>query len=129
MTKEEADKIFKCWQEYMEIAGKLKKLFAVVPESFLPYPADTIIEALTIIEKDFLDSGNEEASKTIQGTMILWLSPYITEFGFYNTKINDEEAIRLMKRQLDQIEKNPEWIKEIAKSLKETQDSWIKSRG
>ena len=129
MTKEEARIIFKSWQDYVEIADKLHKLFCQVPESFLPYPVHTLEEALNITAKDYFDSGNKEMSETIQRTMALYLTPYyFTESGVTGIKFTDEESIELMKRKLDLIENNPELKKAIVKSLKETQDSWIKSR-
>ena len=129
MTKEDAGIIYQSWQNYMEIAEKLSCLMLSVPESFLPYPVDALEEALNIIAKDFFDSGNKEMSETIQRTMALYLTPYyFTESGVTGIKITDEESIELMKRKLDLIEKNPELKKAIVKSLKETQDNWIKSR-
>ena len=129
MTKEEARIIFKSWQDYIEIADKLSKIFSVVPESFLPYPVDTLEEALNITAKDFFDSGDKKMSNNIQELMPSHLAPYyFTESGVTGIKIKDEEAIEWMKRELDLIEKNPELKKTIVKSLKETQDNWIKSR-
>ena len=49
---------------------------------------------------------------------------------FFNEKrvIKDEDAITNMKKMLDLIEQNPELKKALVKKLKESQDSWIKSR-
>src|SRR4030042_4110955 len=102
MTKEEARKIFKSWQDYMEIADKLHKLFCHVPESFLPYPVDTLEEALNITAKDYFDSGDKEMSENIQRTMSYYLTSfYFTESGVTGSKITDEGSIESMKRELD----------------------------
>jgi hypothetical protein len=118
MTKEEAWIIFKSWQEYMEIADKFDKLMLPVPTSFLPYPYETLEEALNIVAKDYFDSGDIERSKIIQSTIAAYL---------WSVK-SDEEAITQMKKTIDLIEQNPELKKTLLKSLKECQDSWIKSR-
>lgn len=124
MTKEEARIIFKSWQDYQEIADKFLKFMLRVPESFLPYPADTLNEALNIIAKDYFDSGDKEKSEVIKNNMSYYLSPFFNEKGV----IKDEEAITNMKKMLDLIEQSPKLKKAIIKSLKESQDSWIKSR-
>ena len=62
MTKEEARIIFKSWQDYQEIGDRFLSFMLRVPESFLPYPADTLEEALNIIAKDYFDSGDKETS-------------------------------------------------------------------
>jgi hypothetical protein len=118
MTKEEAWIIFESWQKYMEFADKFSKLMLTVPESFLPYPYDTLEEALNIIAKDYFDSGDAERSKIIQSTMASYL---------FSVK-SDDEAITQMKKTIDLIEQNPELKKKILKSLKDCQESWIKSR-
>jgi hypothetical protein len=123
MTKEEAGIIYKSWQNYMEIADKFSRLMLPVPESFLPYPADTLEEALKITAKDLFDSGDKGASETIQGSMG-YLAPFFNKKGV----IKDEEAITNMKKMLDLIEQSPELKKALLLKLKESQDSWIKSR-
>jgi len=124
MTINEAQVIFKSWQDYMEIADKFSRLMLPVPESFLPYPADVLEEALIIIAKYYFDSGNKKMSENIKRTMSLYLPPF-SETGARRT---DEEAITDMKKMLDLIEQDPKLKKALLKSLKESQDSWIKSR-
>ena len=118
MTKEDAWIIFESWQKYMEFADKFSKLMLTIPASFLPYPSDTLEEALNIIAKDYFDSGDIERSKIIQSTIAAYL---------WSVK-NDDEAITKMKKTIDLIEQNPELKKTLLKSLKECQDNWIKSR-
>lgn len=117
MTNQEAEKIFKEWQGYVEIADKLSKIFTVIPESFLPYPLETMEEALNIIAKKYFDSGNKEISRSIQETMFLWL----------NCK-EDGEALISMKEKLDLILNDPE-LKEIhLENLQTSRDSWLESK-
>jgi hypothetical protein len=126
MTMEEARVIFKIWQDYMEIADKFSRFMLTVPESFLPYPVNTLEKALNIIAKDYFDSGDKETSKVIQTTMASYLTPFYDNKG--ENVISDEEAITRMKKMLDLIEQNPDLKKALLKSLKECQDNWIKSR-
>lgn len=118
MTSEEANKIFKSWQEYMEIADKLDKLFAQLPESFLPYPSDILEEALNIVAKRYFDAGNKKMSETIQHTMSAFLS--------LHTK--DEEALVSMNQGLKLILDNPELKKTYLEKLEECRDSWLKKK-
>ena len=71
MTIAEAKIIYDSWINYMEIASKFAALMFLVPESFLPYPADTIEEALTIIANEFLNCGDKEASEKLLNNMSL----------------------------------------------------------
>jgi hypothetical protein len=117
MTAQEAEKIFKEWQGYVEIADKLSKIFTVVPESFLPYPLETMEEALNITAKKCFDSGNREMAKSIQETMALWL----------NCK-KDEEALILMKKELDLVLSNQDLKEAYLQNLKTSKDSWLETK-
>jgi hypothetical protein len=127
MTIDEAKKIFNVWKEYIEIAEKLRTLFVVVPEAFLPYAADTLEEALNIVAKDFFDSGNKRMANNIQETMCLHLIPYYIPSGG-NARLTDEEVLKLMKKNLDLILENPKLMDATIQSLKRSQHSWIQSR-
>lgn len=127
MTIIEAHVIFKSWQDYMEIAEKLNHLMLPIPESFLPYPADVLEEALNIVAEHYFDSGNKRMSENIKESMAAYLTFSITN-AQTGARLTDEEAITNMKKTLDLIEKNPELKKAILKSLKECQERWIKSR-
>lgn len=84
MEFSEADKIFKTWSKwYWPCHFILHATFiSKIPESFLPYPKDTLEEALNIIAKDYHDKGNLEISRGIQGA-IAYLGSYV----------EDEEAL------------------------------------
>jgi len=67
MTTEKAEKIFKSWQEYMEIADKLQKILGPsIPESFLPYPPEILEEALNITAEKFFDAGDKRKLKLLK---------------------------------------------------------------
>ena len=118
MTKEEVNRIFKGWQEYVEIADKLSKIFTLIPESFLPYPKTQLEEALIIIAKNYTDSGDEKKSDAIKDTMAFWLSQY----G------NDGDAIESMTKKLNLMSKHPELKMDLIENLKKVRDSWSLSR-
>lgn len=127
MTFEEANKIFKRWQNYQEIADKLGKLFIVVPESFLPYPVEILEEALNIIAKAYFDSGDKKAAVDIQNSMGRYLTGYylpIEGSVVTGKKLTDEEVLIRMKRELDFMLENPELLKAKLENLKEARDSW-----
>jgi len=126
MTIEEAKIIHDSWINYMEIASKFAALMLPVPESFLPYPADTIEKALTIIAKEFLNRGDKEASEKLLDNMSFFLLPFFTDKK--DGVSSDEHAITMMKKMLDMMEGNPDLKKSLLKKLKECQESWIKSR-
>jgi hypothetical protein len=127
MTLNDALVIFKSWQDYMEIADKFNRLMLPVPESFLPYPADILEEALNIVAKHYFDSGNKRMSENIKETMS-YLLPFFMTKAETGSRRTDAEAITDMKKILDLIEQDPKLKKTLLKSLKECQDSWIKSR-
>lgn len=118
MTLEEAKKIYKSWQDFMEIADKFLKLFLPVPESFLPYPSEVIEECLNIMSKYYFDSGDKKCSDLIQETKCLYLS---------RCK-KDEEALVGMKKHLNFIFKHPKLTKTLIEKLHESRDSWIRFR-
>ena len=128
MEMNEAKMIFKSWQDYMEIADKFNRLMLPVPESFLPYPANVLEEALNIIAKYYFDSGNKKMSEKIKDLMAAYLLPFFKINNKTGSRRTDEQAITDMKKTLDLIEKDPKLKKAVLKSLKECQNSWIKSR-
>ncbi|MDP2668743.1 MAG: hypothetical protein Q8P07_02815 [bacterium] len=131
MDIKEANRIYESWRNYMEIAEKLGILFTQIPESLLPYPVETLEEALNIMRKAFGDSGDIEAIKNIEGTMGFHLS------GFYFNKslggpthrrTTDEEAMESMAQTLDLYLQNPDLKKIKLEKLRECQNAWIKFR-
>ena len=116
MTFEEANKIFKSWQSYMEIVDKLGKIFHELPESFLPYPPKVLEEALNIVAEKYFYAGDKKKSETIQETM----------GGFLFMHTDDEKALDSMCKTLDLILKHPELKDTYIEKLKESKDYWLK---
>jgi hypothetical protein len=113
MTINEATKIFNYWKEYAEINSKLMQLMCPIPESFLPYPKETLEEALNIISKIYFDSGDFKTSEAIKDTMCFLLS-YIKDEEAYDMFINST------------VFKDPKLREAILNNLKKTRDSWAK---
>lgn len=127
MTMDEAKKIYENWKESIETLDKMLKIFTVIPESFLPYPAETLEEALNIIAKNYFDMGNKRMAENIQETMMYHVGGlYFTSDGNPDRKITDEEALLSMKKRLDLIFENPELKKVFLETLSKTQESWAK---
>ena len=116
MEFKEEEKIFKDFQEYVEIASKLEKIFSVTPESFLPYSKEILEKALNIVAKKYLMYGNKKAYDTIGSNMVLFLF----------TSRKDEEALELMRKELNLRLDNPELKKATIESLKEAHKDWLK---
>jgi hypothetical protein len=132
MEFKEAEKIFKDWQNYQEIADKMSRVFVIVPESFLPHPVNKLEEALNIITKYFFDSGDKIMAENIRETMGAYLIGYFTKISNGKVescdKISDEEALQRMKKSLDMKLENQELKETVLKSLKECSDSWLEFR-
>lgn len=115
MTYQEAEKIFKEYQDYMEIHSKMNLLFASLPESFLPYSADVINEALNIIAESFNNKGDNNAINKIRETQ---------KFLFiYDV---DEKALISMTRKLNIIQEDKRFKELFLKRLKENKEDWLK---
>ncbi|MFH1694214.1 MAG: hypothetical protein ABH880_00460 [Patescibacteria group bacterium] len=117
MTLEEAQKIFKAWQEYAEFGDKLKKVFVSIPESILPYPKDALEEASNIIAKDFFDNGDKKMADAIRSFMMILISHK-----------EDAVAIEDIKRQLEMWEEAPELKEAYLRNLEKARKSWAKHR-
>jgi hypothetical protein len=113
MTPQEAEKIFRAWQEYIEINDKMDKVFSSIPESFLPYPVKVLEEALNIEAKKYFDAGDKKMSRNIQEVMCTLIR--------YK---DDEEALKSIHQKLDLILNNPEIKEVILAGLKNTCDFW-----
>lgn len=113
MTFEEAEKIFKFWEEYVEINDKMIKVFRSIPKSFLPYPVEVLEEALNIMAKYYFENGDRRGAENIQGTMATLV--------YYK---DDEEAIKDILE--SQKLKSPELRKLYIKNLKTACESWAK---
>lgn len=118
MTIDEAEKLFAAWQGYVESADKMSRIFVHIPESFLPYPADALEEALNIVAKRYFDAGNRKLANSIQESMAAWLG----------CVRGDDEAIQDMKRTLDVFLASPATKQTMLDGLMKTRDSWAQSK-
>ena len=113
MTLEEANKIVNIWGKYLEcISGKLAFVFGSgIPESFLPFPKDTLLEASNIMAEYHHNNGDKEKVDLLQGAA--------AEILAYK---DDEEAII----QAAKFFNDPNFRKIMLSGLKEFQNTWIK---
>jgi hypothetical protein len=81
-----------------------------IPESFLPYPQDTLEEALNIVAKRYHDIGDLKVSKNIQDS--------IASLGAYT---KDEEALQSAHENFS----NPVLVKLIHNYIKNYKKDWI----
>lgn len=112
MNFDEADKIVYIWGRHLEFAhGRLLAFFfGKIPESFLPYPKDTLLKALNIIVKHHHDNNNPQGENAIReaaGSLIIYTS--------------DKEGIDEVLKQLN----DPKWRKLLEELLPKMQKSWI----
>jgi hypothetical protein len=86
MTLQQADQIRMDWAKFLEITnGRLVSLFLThIPERFLPYSKEVIIEALEIVIKQFEKEGNQGAANITKATI-----PYLEWY------VDDSEAIAI----------------------------------
>lgn len=121
----EAEKIYKAWVATIEVWIKFGAIMLSIPPSFFPYPPERLDEALTIMEKLYVKSGDVRKANNIQETRMILLTCYNAESFRFNT---DEEVLQTMSKQLNMMLGNPEikdaWIKKLHKE----RDSWLKLR-
>jgi hypothetical protein len=112
MTLEEADKIRLVWGRFLEYSmGKLNLAFRhKIPESFLPYPKDTLLEAFELINKASYKVGDEKMMNLIHESAADLLC-----------FIDDDEAFTIAAEAFN----NSEWRNAIISALKEFQKDWI----
>jgi len=118
MTSEEADKVFKAFQEYIEVADKLSNVFHKIPESFLPYPLPVMEEALNVVAKQYFDTGDKKTSRSIQELMAMHLGRVD----------KDKEALKAIKENLNLSFEHPELIDGKVSNLQRARDSWAEQR-
>jgi len=115
MTLEEASKIVVMWGKYVEyIYAKLMVVFgAHIPESLLPFPKNTLSEALSIVAEHHRSIGNHDGVKTIEAVT-----------AFLIAYVDDEAALLQAAKNFS----DPEWRRAFIPSLKKLQDTWIKNK-
>ena len=118
MTLNEAEKILRSWQDFMEIADKSFRLQLPIPDSFLPYPKEAIEEGLNIMSKFYFNSGDKKMSKLIQDTM----------WGYLIRCKKDEEALEGIKNHLNLMFENHELKEILIEKLHESTDTFRKNK-
>jgi len=116
MNLEVADAIRQDFGKYLELThGRLLALFlAKIPESFLPYPKDTIEEALNAVAEHFHNQANVEAVDAMQTA---------TASLTYYTK--DEEAVKQFLSLWGNKEMQKEILKIALPNLKKAQQAQL----
>jgi len=114
MNFNEALKIYKKYQEHAEIHDKLTCIFAILPESFLPYPPNLIEEALNVIMEELWKDGDKKSIDIIKEAQAFLIS--------YE---NDTESLERMIKTLTFLEKNPELKKAKLDHLERSRKSWL----
>jgi len=67
MTFNEADKMVRIYGRYLEYCSHILMIFGShLPESFLPFPKDTLEEALNIVAEHYHKAGDQHGVKLIQ---------------------------------------------------------------
>jgi hypothetical protein len=112
MTFDEADKIVLIYGRYLEYCSHILMIFgARIPESFLPFPKDTLEKALNIMAEHYHKAGDQHRVKLMQ-EVAANLPAYV----------DDEEAlIRTAK-----LFNDPKWRDAFLPVLKKSQLDWIK---
>jgi hypothetical protein len=115
MTLNEASKITEIWGRYLEyMGGKLLIVFgARIPKSFLPFPVDTLEEALNIMIEHYHKTGNRQVVDSLEGS-----------FGALTGYVDDEEAISEAAKKFSE----PMWRERSIPALKKFQNDWIKAQ-
>lgn len=113
MTISEADEIFKVWQQWFwPFHSLLDSIFrlAGIPESFLPYPKETIDEALEIMLYHYKDTMEPEILKAIEVTK--------SYLGMYD---NDKDALDTLIKYLS----GPGMIETTSNNIKQFTTEWL----
>lgn len=112
MTFEEANQIMNFWGDFLaESFGKLNMLFAPdIPESFLPYPKDVLLEALNIMGKYYFDKSDKRKENLLRETAALL--PLFC---------NDEQAITKAAKKFN----NSKWKRSFLPGFKNMQNEWL----
>ena len=115
MTFNEASKITQIWGRCLEyFGGKLLIVFgARIPESFLPFPKNTLKEALNIMIECHNKQGNQQVVDGLKMSL-----------GALTMYVDDEEAILEAAKNFNE----PGWRERFVPTLKKFQNDWIKTQ-
>lgn len=116
MTFNEADKIVHIYGRYLEYCSRIVMIFgSSMPESFLPFPKDTLEEALNIMAEHYHKAGDQHRVNLMQEVA-----------ASLPTYIDDEEAILEAAKKFNDPECRKAFLLPV---LKQGQKDWIKTQG
>jgi hypothetical protein len=126
VNKQEAYIIFESFKGYVEVADKFSRLMITPPESFLPYPACQMEEALDMVARDFTNNGDHKTANDIQSLAIRYVGCYYSAEKERN--ITDLEALKDMKRAIDLLLSKESFALEMLENVRDGQRSWMETR-
>ncbi len=117
MTLDDADKIVHIWGRWLEFAyGKLHLIFLHgIPESFLPFPKDTLYKALDIMASNYSKTGDKHSIELMNNSAVT----------IHHDFVDNEAALINAAKDFN----NPEWRRVFIPNFKEWQKEWIKTQG
>jgi tRNA G37 N-methylase Trm5 len=117
MTLNDAEKIVHIWGRWEEfVYGRMKHIFmSGIPESLLPFPKDTLLEALNIMAEHYRNAGDKRGVKLIDESA----------FMIYHEFVDDEKALLETAKNIN----DPKWRGVIIAGIKQWQKSWITTQG
>ena len=116
MTFDKASKIVNIWGIYLEyMGGKLNLIFgASIPESLLPFPIETLEQALNTVAEHHHKMGNNDVVKDLHRSI-----------GCLTGYKDDEEAVLQAARLFN----DPKWREAVLPVFKRFQKDWIRTQG
>jgi hypothetical protein len=123
MEYEVTREIYYAWRGYMEVAGKLRVLKLVPPESFLPYPARTLKTALETWASYLGRDGEIEQAIAVRQSIDDYLQPYLGD-----KPLSDKDALEGMARSLSATIQDEQQRQDILLALAGAQQKWIAFR-
>jgi hypothetical protein len=118
MNIQEAKHIYTSWQDLIEIDIKLGVVFNKLPVSFLPYPKDVLLMAISVLSEDLKNAGNLKMLKNIEENA-----------ANLNKYVADEVALTAMHNMLEVLESDNEFKKSQLNTLDEVKTSWYQHKG
>lgn len=132
MKISEAYVIYEDWLSYQEIAEKLDKTFmTTMPESFLPYPVEILEKALNLVANHYESIGDIERAEQIRKNMALYLVGYFfkdDDGKMIRKEDRDKVALLNMKKTLEMMFANEEFLEITLKNLKDSRAFWLNQR-
>jgi hypothetical protein len=105
------EEVVHVWGRYLEwVHPKINLIFLPrIPESFLPFPKEILLECLSIMANHYSKTGNQRRVE-----LMLETAPYLHLY------VDDEEALLQAAKHFN----DPEWRKAILPAFKSFQEEW-----